>query len=46
MHSFGLPDKGYAILGLVVCNSLDVSAFGSDKMAGPTFLSYVAWGIG
>ncbi len=40
----GLPDKGRAIKGLVVCNSLDI-AFGPTKSSGLRFVINLPSGI-
>ncbi len=37
----GLPDKGRAIKGLVVCNSWGSRALGPAKRSGPRLLSTV-----
>ncbi len=41
----GLPDKGHAVIGLVVCNIWDVSSFKPAKQSSPTLLSTVPWGM-
>ncbi len=37
----GLPEKGRAIKGLVVCNSWDLAPFDPLKRSGPRLLSIV-----
>ena len=43
MHTaqLGLPDKGRAIKGMVVCNNWDLETFGPSKRSGPRLLSAV-----